>query len=204
MVGQSHLQADERLPEEQKIFQEFSIAFAGQGRTRWHYGVAHSILADIEDSGVKASSRGWFFNDERVRDNIILGCSKCPTGFHYLSLGEFQQAGQAFLVVKGTLAGAFTLAYCTPTYGLGCRSGNLMIFMTLILYSFLLEILFWTDIDRQYQGIAADYVDLSPDRSILRRLVQGIVDLREPIFVFVDFAITGCLFYIVWAQTDGA
>ncbi|EOD52434.1 putative glutamine-dependent nad(+) synthetase protein [Neofusicoccum parvum UCRNP2] len=39
-----------RISEQSKYMQDFFVDFAGQGRVRWHYGAAHPILSDIEDS----------------------------------------------------------------------------------------------------------------------------------------------------------
>lgn len=201
---QEHLQRDEDKLDGQKTFRTFSTAFAGQGRTSWPYGIAHSILVDIEDSVVRTSGRVWFSNDDLVLDSIIIGPDRCPTGFHYLNPGEFWQATQAFMIVEGTLAGAFTLAYCTPTYGLGCRSGGFMILMILTFFSFVLEIFCGWDIDRQYHGIEADHVDPSNESRRDERLSRLKLICREPVFVILDLTIAGWLFYIVWAQTVGA
>ena len=209
---QRNLRADDEAPEEERKFNRFFTEFAGQGRTRWHYGVAHSILTDIEDTiladiehnGVSSSGRGWFWGD-MVRDNIIRGPNERPTGLHHFNFQEAWQAVQAIVIVEGTLAGAFTLAYCTPTYGLGCRSGGFMIFMILTLFSFCLEIYFWIDMDRQYQGVEADFVGgRRSDQPKWTWLSELKFKYREPLLLVLDLIITGWLFYIVWAQTVGA
>lgn len=40
-------------------FDEFFTDFAGQGRIRWHYGVAHPLLCSFEDSFMAEHGRGW-------------------------------------------------------------------------------------------------------------------------------------------------
>ena len=37
----------------------FFAGFAGQGRIRWHYGVAHPVLTGIEEAYVAHKGRGW-------------------------------------------------------------------------------------------------------------------------------------------------
>lgn len=40
-------------------FDQFFTEFAGQGRIRWHYGVAHPLLCSFEDSFMADHGRGW-------------------------------------------------------------------------------------------------------------------------------------------------
>jgi len=46
--------------------------FAGQGRVRWHYGAAHPILSDIENSYIAERGRNWLENEEEARTNLVL------------------------------------------------------------------------------------------------------------------------------------
>lgn len=49
----------ECLRDEDFYYGDFFTHFSGQGRVRWHYGVAHSILAGIESSFMAAEGRNW-------------------------------------------------------------------------------------------------------------------------------------------------
>ena len=49
----------ECLRDEDFFFGEFFTHFSGQGRVRWHYGVAHPILAGIESTFMAAEGRHW-------------------------------------------------------------------------------------------------------------------------------------------------
>ena len=40
-------------------FDNFFTDYAGQARIRWHYGVAHSLLCNFEDSFMAESGRDW-------------------------------------------------------------------------------------------------------------------------------------------------
>ena len=113
----------EDLRRNESVFESFFRDFAGQGRTRWHYGVAHSVLAAIEDVGVARFGRGWLDGLEERHDKLVLG-PKNPLGFHYFDWREGWQIVTSIAVVFGTLLGAFVISIYTPTVGLGCRSGG--------------------------------------------------------------------------------
>ena len=51
-------------------FGEFFTDFAGQGRIRWHYGVAHPLLCSFEDSFMAEDGRGWLHNANRARTYV--------------------------------------------------------------------------------------------------------------------------------------
>ncbi|MCJ1254075.1 hypothetical protein MMC24_001889 [Lignoscripta atroalba] len=120
----------------------FFTRFAGQGRVRWHYGCANSILAGIEDAFVTAEGRDWLWDAERARTHMVKG----PTvisGLRWFDFRESWQIISSIIIVGGSAGGAFTLSYWTPTVGLGCRSGGYMIFMVIALGTFGLEMLCW-------------------------------------------------------------
>jgi hypothetical protein len=120
----------------------FFCGFAGQGRTRFHYGAAHAILIDIEKSYVADHGRGWLSQDERAaRASLVLGQS--DTGFVWFDGRQFWQISCAVLLVTGPAAGAFILSYFTPTVGLGCRTGGYLIFIVVAFSLLLLELLVW-------------------------------------------------------------
>ncbi len=48
-------------------FDDFLTDFAGQGRIRWHYGVAHPLLCSFEDSFMAEHGRGWLPEDKADR-----------------------------------------------------------------------------------------------------------------------------------------
>ena len=49
----------ECLRDEIFCYGDFFTHFSGQGRVRWHHGVAHSILAGIESRFMAAEGRNW-------------------------------------------------------------------------------------------------------------------------------------------------
>lgn len=78
-------------------FDDFFTAFAGQGRIRWHYGVAHPLLCSFEDSFMAEYGRGWLPEDNanRARTFVripgvhfslldqVLSLKPCPGRFHF-------------------------------------------------------------------------------------------------------------------------
>lgn len=53
-------------------FDDFFTDFAGQGRIRWHYGVAHPLLCSFEDSFMADYGRGWLPEDNANRARTLV------------------------------------------------------------------------------------------------------------------------------------
>lgn len=122
--------------------EEIFTRFAGQGRIRWHYGVAHGILAGIEENYVAEHGRGWLQDSEEARTALVKGPEKL-SGLGGFDVRELWQIASSFLIVALSGTGAFILSYFTPTVGLGCRSGGYLIFNCIALGTFIIESLIW-------------------------------------------------------------
>ena len=87
----------------------FFTGYAGQGRLRWHYGVAHPILAGIETSFIAEYGRNWLHDKPLVTSAMVLG----PTSKEGVRTSDkrmrWQVLSSCFMVV-GTNAGAFVLS----------------------------------------------------------------------------------------------
>jgi hypothetical protein len=83
-------------------FRDFFIDFAGQGRSRWHYGVAHPILAGIEDAYVSGYGRDWLRHPDLARTKLVLGPDRIK-GLRSFDFRELWQIGSAFATVLGTV-----------------------------------------------------------------------------------------------------
>ena len=105
-------------------------------------GCANSILAGIEDTFIADYGRDWLNDAERARTEMVLG-PKIISGLRYFDAREIWQIVSSIAIVGGSVGGAFVLSYWTPTVGLGCRSGGYMVFMTIALGLFGLEMFFW-------------------------------------------------------------
>ena len=57
-------------------FDNFFTEFAGQGRIRWHYGVAHPLLCSFEDSFMAEDGRGWLPEDNADRARTFVRVSE--------------------------------------------------------------------------------------------------------------------------------
>ena len=130
------------LSDEDYFRQDFFTRFAGQGRVRWHYGVAHSILAGIEESYLSKHGRDWLRDAEAARTSLVKGPPGLK-GLHWFDFREFWQVLAAFIIVIASIGGAFILSYFTPTVGLGCRSGGYLVYTVSSIGIFMIEGLCW-------------------------------------------------------------
>ncbi|KAF2219618.1 hypothetical protein BDZ85DRAFT_38578 [Elsinoe ampelina] len=142
------LSHDGTTTEEQRVF-DFFGAYAGQGRERWHYGVAHPILSTMEEAWVGSQEgkppgvRNWLIDEDVARVNIVLGNTRNRHGFIWWDYRELWQISAAFLIVCLSCFSAFVLSYNTPTVGLGCRSGGYMIFVIISCLLLIVELVAW-------------------------------------------------------------
>ncbi|KAH9881783.1 hypothetical protein J1614_000954 [Plenodomus biglobosus] len=121
---------------------DFFVEFAGQARIRWHYGVAHPILCDIENCYIADKGRNWLAKEVEARSKLVLGPVN-DEGLVWFDMREFWQVASAIIIVGGSCGGAFVLSYFTPTVGLGCRSGGYTIFFSVTLGLLIMEMIVW-------------------------------------------------------------
>ena len=208
------------LDNDDYFHEEFFTQFAGQGRVRWHYGIAHGILAGIEDTYVAQRGRNWLRNSEEARTALVEG----PTDMHGLVHGfdpnEFWQMLASFMIVSTAVFGAFLLSYWTPTIGLGCRSGGYMIFYILACINLFIELICWyymapgekwerfgTNIQRRMSRGKSENHVLSRWAKRFSSWWQSLCK-RDVIEIFIlrplECMNTIWLIYIVMAQTTGS
>jgi hypothetical protein len=121
------------LPED--IFAEF----AGQGRLRWHRGVAHPILSGLEQSYVAEHGRGWLGNGELAKAAMLLPHG--DKGFNVVDHRLLMQVVAAFGVIYGNLGAGFLISYFTPPVGISCRAFGYLIFGTSTLAAAMTEVI---------------------------------------------------------------
>ncbi|CBX89954.1 hypothetical protein LEMA_P124440.1 [Plenodomus lingam JN3] len=121
---------------------DFFVEFAGQARIRWHYGVAHPILSDIENCYIAEKGRNWLAKEQEARSKLVLGPVN-DEGLIWFDVREFWQVMSAIIIVGGSCGGAFVISYFTPTVGLGCRSGGYTIFFSVALGLLIMEMAVW-------------------------------------------------------------
>ncbi|KAI8942314.1 hypothetical protein NX059_000393 [Plenodomus lindquistii] len=132
----------ERVTSKGEDMYEFFVEFAGQARVRWHYGVAHPILCDIENCYIADKGRNWLQNEQEARSKLVMGPVN-DEGLLWFDMREFWQITSAIIIVGGSCGGAFVLSYFTPTVGLGCRSGGYTIFFSVTLGLLIMEMIVW-------------------------------------------------------------
>lgn len=101
--------------------ENFFEAFGGQGRTHFHYGVAHPIISGIETKFVANYGRDWLSDGHAARHAMVMG-SRNPEGLKMFDGRMLWQISSALVLVAGTVFAAFILSWFTPTVGLGCRT----------------------------------------------------------------------------------
>ncbi|MCJ1425193.1 hypothetical protein MMC29_003081 [Sticta canariensis] len=188
----------------QPLASKFFDEFAGQGRVRWHYGVAHPILAGMQaiilDKCTNENPRNWL----QIRDiqkHLVRGREKDVLLLHF-DLREFWEILSAFLIVIGTISGAFVLSFRTPTVGLGCRAGGYAIFGIMAAGIFSLELLVWGIIvapKKKKLSRRGEQIAPESQKQKLKRIARW-----NWMFRFLELVNTAWLIYIVMAQTIGS
>lgn len=158
---------------------EYFTDFCGQGRSRWHYGVAHPILVGIEDDFAARHGRGWLSHPDARR--MLVSRPKNIAGVPWFDFRDIFQILSAVVIVGGSVFGAFIISYFTPTIGLGCRSGGYIIYFILALSVFLTESTIWWAV---------------PSETRTRRVLGYLLNV-------VEVTNTCWLIYIIIAQTFG-
>lgn len=99
----------------EKIFDgNFFTEFSGQGRTHWHYGVAHPLLAGIESKFMARYGRDWLREGYKARLAIVVG-SRNVNGLKMFDLRMILQITSSFIVVVGSGGGSFIISCTVPS-----------------------------------------------------------------------------------------
>ena len=132
---------------------DFFVQFAGQGRTRWHYGVAHPILSDLENVFIAEHGRDWLRHENEARNKLVLGSAN--RGLFWFDWRQLWHITMAVVIVAGECLGAFILSFYTPTIGLGCRSQGYLIFGLISLGLLILEFIIWRSTSEERENYNA-------------------------------------------------
>lgn len=97
------------LDNEELFGGDFFEDFAGQGRTHWHYGVAHPILCGIETKFMADYGRDWLRHSSTARLAIVVG-SRNVSGLKMFDPRMIWQITSSMFVVCGSVGGAFILS----------------------------------------------------------------------------------------------
>ena len=97
------------LENEEVFGGDFFEDFAGQGRTHWHYGVAHPILCGIETKFMAKYGRDWLRHGSTARLAIVVG-SRNDNGLKMFDPRMIWQISGSIFIVCGSVSGAFILS----------------------------------------------------------------------------------------------
>ena len=97
------------LGNEELFGRDFFENFAGQGRTHWHYGVAHPILCGIETKFMANYGRDWLRHGHTARLAIVVG-SRNDNGLKMFDPRMIWQITSSNFVVCGSIVGAFVIS----------------------------------------------------------------------------------------------
>ena len=130
------------LQNEEIFGEDFFESFGGQGRTHFHYGVAHPLLSGIETKFMAAYGRDWLRHGHAARLAIVVG-SRNLNGLKMFDPRMAWQITSALITVCGCIFAAFILSFFTPTVGLGCHSGGYLIYIVVATGLLTIELLVW-------------------------------------------------------------
>lgn len=102
----------------EQIFVDFFTHFAGQGRVRWHYGVAHPLLCSFENSFLAERGRGWLDDADSARTAMREHHRPDQHGLLWFDPRMVRQIASSICIVGGSTGSAFILSYYTPTVSL--------------------------------------------------------------------------------------
>ncbi|KAL9600718.1 MAG: hypothetical protein Q9179_003120 [Wetmoreana sp. 5 TL-2023] len=122
--------------------EDFFIGFGGQGRTHWHYGAAHPLLAGIESKFMAEYGRDWLRHGYAARLAIVVG-SRNINGLRMFDPRMVWQISASLFVIGGSVGGAFILSWFTPTVGLGCRTGGYLVYFVIAVALLAIELVVW-------------------------------------------------------------
>ncbi|KAK5106894.1 hypothetical protein LTS08_001017 [Lithohypha guttulata] len=122
---------------------KFFYMFAGQGRHLWHYGVAYPVIRGLKKDGILDARRGWSYGADVRQKLIATKRWDAKDRIHSWDLREFWQIVASFVSIWMSLLAAFTIAYFTPTVGLGCRALGYMQFGIFCTGQGIIEMFIW-------------------------------------------------------------
>ena len=171
----------------QSLNDDFFVGYAGTICQRWHNGAAHPILSDIERTYIAERGRAWLTDEESARVNLVLGDIK---SLDWVSSCEVWQIVMSVVIVGFPVMAALFMSFFTPTVGLGCRSGGMLIFLVNSFLLVCIELSFWrliTPTDGSSSPNPANTSAKEPDHPVARFLFNMVNSARLKANDALDF-----------------
>ena len=92
---------------------DFFVSFGGQGRTHFHYGVAHPILSGIETKFMAEYGRDWLRENAAARKALVSG-SRNVNGLKMFDARMAWQVISATIIFCGATFGSFFISCTYP------------------------------------------------------------------------------------------
>ncbi|KAK6334158.1 hypothetical protein TWF696_002660 [Orbilia brochopaga] len=179
--------------------------FVGQGRRRWHYGVAHPILNMLERHPQHRLTRpvDWHAVAVDTLSEDWEAASLASYRITYFSKWEFVHMLAAWLTIGLSVLGAWYISFNTPTVGLGCRSFSYVMFASVCTLGGLIELALYPVVYRPVRRRRTDeFIPTDGWRGYFtskrfRTRMNGLLSA-------LDVLATLVLFAAVFMQTTGA
>ncbi|KAK6334655.1 hypothetical protein TWF718_010103 [Orbilia javanica] len=177
--------------------------FVGQGRRRWHYGVAHPILSMLEQYPEPTQrpvdwtrvARGCVSDNWKGNERTF--------SIDYFNKWEFVHMLAAWSTLGLSVLGAWYISYNTPTVGLGCRSFSYVMFLAFCTFTGLVELALYPIVYRPVNRRHTDDILVQDGfRGYIRsKKFRG---QMNGVLAFLDIISTLILFTTVFMQTTGS
>ncbi|KAF3309242.1 hypothetical protein TWF173_011323 [Orbilia oligospora] len=178
--------------------------FVGQGRRRWHYGVAHPVLSMLERYPERLQRPvDWARVAKGCVDDNWLGYETRTFSINYFNKWEFVHMIAAWLTLGMSVLGAWYISYNTPTVGLGCRSFSYVMFLVFCTFTGLVELALYPTIYRPVRKkFTDDIIGEQGFRGYLR--TKKFRGQMNGVLAGLDIISTLILFTTVFMQTTGS
>ncbi|KAJ6263489.1 hypothetical protein Dda_2053 [Drechslerella dactyloides] len=179
--------------------------FVGQGRRRWHFGVAHPILAMLERQPQQRYTRPVDWHAvaiETLREDWE-SASLADYRITYFNKWEFVHMLAAWLTLGLSVLGAWYISYNTPTVGLGCRSFSYVMFLSVCTLGGLIELALYPVVYRPVKRRrTGDFAQTDGWRGYIAS--KRFRSRMSGVLTALDVLATLVLFTAVFMQTTGA
>ncbi|KAF3920576.1 hypothetical protein ABW21_db0200393 [Orbilia brochopaga] len=188
--------------------------FVGQGRRRWHYGVAHPIVSMLERHPQNRLTRPVDWHAVALDTLREDWDDKALEGYRitYFSKWEFVHMLAAWLTLGLSVLGAWYISFNTPTVGLGCRSFSYVMFLSVCTLGGLIELALYPVVYRPVKKRTTDefipkegwrgYFASKPFRRRMNAILSALDVLATLVLLTAIFMQTTGAFQFYWCKAS--